>query len=243
MSCGAANAGGLDTAQRRSAACSRCAPADPGRPALGRGCGQVDRKQPTFDMDYTAVGQTTHIAARMEQLARPGSVLMDGRDAQARGRLRAGEAGRAGARQGAPDVHQRVRADRHRHAAIPAGGGRRTRSHPLRRPQCGARAASARSGPGRRGPRPGRRGGGRGRRRKNATLLRVHAPVLDRGLARSRGERDIVRQEHPIPARHRSPAHVLQHRRPRRGEPHPREGDGQGRSRSTRNSNRCCPRS
>src|SRR5262249_36490186 len=27
-------------------------------------------------MDYTAVGQTTHLAARMEQLAMPGSVLM-----------------------------------------------------------------------------------------------------------------------------------------------------------------------
>ena len=27
-------------------------------------------------MDYTAVGQTTHLAARMEQLARPGSILM-----------------------------------------------------------------------------------------------------------------------------------------------------------------------
>ena len=27
-------------------------------------------------MDYTAVGQTTHLAARMEQMARPGSVLM-----------------------------------------------------------------------------------------------------------------------------------------------------------------------
>ena len=26
-------------------------------------------------MDYTAVGQTTHLAARMEQLARPGTVL------------------------------------------------------------------------------------------------------------------------------------------------------------------------
>jgi class 3 adenylate cyclase/tetratricopeptide (TPR) repeat protein len=29
-------------------------------------------------MDYTAVGQTTHLAARMEQLARPGSTLMTG---------------------------------------------------------------------------------------------------------------------------------------------------------------------
>jgi class 3 adenylate cyclase len=27
-------------------------------------------------MDYTAVGQTTHLAARMEQLAIPGSILM-----------------------------------------------------------------------------------------------------------------------------------------------------------------------
>src|SRR4029434_6150895 len=26
-------------------------------------------------MDYTAIGQTTHLAARMEQMARPGSVL------------------------------------------------------------------------------------------------------------------------------------------------------------------------
>jgi predicted ATPase/class 3 adenylate cyclase len=30
-------------------------------------------------MDYTAVGQTTHLAARMEQLAKPGSVLITGR--------------------------------------------------------------------------------------------------------------------------------------------------------------------
>jgi class 3 adenylate cyclase/tetratricopeptide (TPR) repeat protein len=29
-------------------------------------------------MDYTAVGQTTHVAARMEQMARPGSVLLTG---------------------------------------------------------------------------------------------------------------------------------------------------------------------
>jgi class 3 adenylate cyclase len=29
-------------------------------------------------MDYTAVGERTHLAARMEQLATPGSVLMTG---------------------------------------------------------------------------------------------------------------------------------------------------------------------
>ena len=27
-------------------------------------------------MDYTAIGQTAHLAARMEQMAMPGSVLM-----------------------------------------------------------------------------------------------------------------------------------------------------------------------
>ena len=27
-------------------------------------------------MDYTAVGQTTHLAARMEQLATPGTILL-----------------------------------------------------------------------------------------------------------------------------------------------------------------------
>jgi class 3 adenylate cyclase len=27
-------------------------------------------------MDYTAVGQTTHLAARMEQMAMPGSILL-----------------------------------------------------------------------------------------------------------------------------------------------------------------------
>ena len=27
-------------------------------------------------MDYTAVGQTTHLAARMEQMAQPGTILL-----------------------------------------------------------------------------------------------------------------------------------------------------------------------
>src|SRR5216117_2810225 len=30
-------------------------------------------------MDYTAVGETTHLAARMEQMARPGSILVTAR--------------------------------------------------------------------------------------------------------------------------------------------------------------------
>ena len=41
-------------------------------------------------MDYTAVGQTTHLAARMEQLAPPGTDPADRRDPAARRGLRRG---------------------------------------------------------------------------------------------------------------------------------------------------------
>ena len=46
-------------------------------------------------MDYTAVGQTTHLAARMEQLAPPGTVRLTAETAAARRGLRRG-AGRSG---------------------------------------------------------------------------------------------------------------------------------------------------
>ena len=46
-------------------------------------------------MDYTAVGQTTHLAARMEQLADPGAILLTARDPRARRGLRAGDVARA----------------------------------------------------------------------------------------------------------------------------------------------------
>ena len=41
-------------------------------------------------MDYTAVGQTTHLAARMEQLADPGTTLLTAETLRARRGLRAG---------------------------------------------------------------------------------------------------------------------------------------------------------
>ena len=40
-------------------------------------------------MDYTAVGQTTHLAARMEQMALPGSILLTPSGAASGGRIRA----------------------------------------------------------------------------------------------------------------------------------------------------------
>ncbi len=58
-------------------------------------------------MDYTAVGQTTHLAARMEQLAEPGTIA-DDRDTLRAGRgLRRGEAAGAGAGQGLERARRR----------------------------------------------------------------------------------------------------------------------------------------
>ena len=47
-------------------------------------------------MDYTAVGQTVHLAARMEQMATPGSIMMTPDSAALSRRLRAGQADRSG---------------------------------------------------------------------------------------------------------------------------------------------------
>ena len=44
---------------------------------LGRG-GRARAIGSDLQMDYSAIGQTTHLAARMEQIARPGSVLVTG---------------------------------------------------------------------------------------------------------------------------------------------------------------------
>ena len=45
---------------------------------VGLNCGEVVVRAIGSDlhMDYTAVGQTTHLAARMEQMAMPGSILI-----------------------------------------------------------------------------------------------------------------------------------------------------------------------
>ena len=68
-------------------------------------------------MDYTAVGQTTHLAARMEQLAVPGVDPAHRRHAAAGRGLRAGQAARARARQGAERAGRGLRADRRRRGA------------------------------------------------------------------------------------------------------------------------------
>ena len=49
-------------------------------------------------MDYTAVGQTTHLAARMEQLADPGTTLLTAETLALAEGVRAGRVARARSR-------------------------------------------------------------------------------------------------------------------------------------------------
>ena len=84
-------------------------------------------------MDYTAVGQTTHLAARMEQLATPGTILLTADDPAAGRRVRAGQGPRAGAGQGAGGARRGVRAGRGERRPPPLAGGGRARADPLRR--------------------------------------------------------------------------------------------------------------
>ena len=102
-------------------------------------------------MDYTAVGQTTHLAARMEQLATPGTILLTPttlRLVEATSRSTPG----AGAGQGAARRRWRCLSwsgASWRPAAL--AGRRRTGAHPLRGPRHGAggpRQALERAGAG-----------------------------------------------------------------------------------------------
>jgi len=76
-------------------------------------------------MDYTAVGQTTHLAARMEQMATPGTILLGPATLQLRRGLRAGRGPGAGPRSRA--CRTPWRSTRHRRECLedPAPRGRR----------------------------------------------------------------------------------------------------------------------
>ena len=92
-------------------------------------------------MDYTAVGQTTHLAARMEQLADPGSDPADRRHARAGRGLRPGQAARPGAGQGLDGPGRGLRADGAGPAAVAAPGGGGAGADALRRARRRAGAA------------------------------------------------------------------------------------------------------
>ena len=76
-------------------------------------------------MDYTAVGQTTHLAGRMEQLASPGSILLTPIHPGARRGLRRGQGARSRAGQGARRARGGLRDDGGGPGADPSPGGAR----------------------------------------------------------------------------------------------------------------------
>ena len=168
-------------------------------------------------MDYSAVGQTTHLAARMEQLATPGSTRADRRDAPARRGVRRGRRRSAPSRSRAWRVRSRCSSwpavgDAH---AAPGGGG--AGAHPLR----GARRRSSTTSA-RRSTRLGAAQGqvvaarGRARRGEIASPLGVHPLAPDPGLARARVELGLLRQGQRVPARHRPLQELLPDRGARR---------------------------
>jgi class 3 adenylate cyclase len=112
-------------------------------------------------MDYTAVGDTTNLAARLQQTAPPGSILIS----EATENLVAGFFELRGVR-----GPRRARGERpHR------GGGRRGGAHAVHRAQPRARGAARRVRERARGARPGGVHRGGGRTRQVAPALRIPA--------------------------------------------------------------------
>ena len=125
-------------------------------------------------MDYTAVGQTTHLAARMEQLAAPGSIRLTADTLRlAEGYVEVKPLGPVPVK-GLERAGRGLRGHRGGDGAIAPAGGDGPWAHPVRRPRRRNRAAP--QGP-RAGPRWARSAGGDSRRARGgqvAALPRVH---------------------------------------------------------------------
>ena len=168
-------------------------------------------------MDYTAVGQTTHLAARMEQMATPG-IDPDHADDAAAGRgLRPGHAAGAGARQGAVsapvEVYELVgaRAARTRLQAAAARGLTRFVGRDSRAGGPAAGAGARRGGHGQVVALVGRAGRG-----QVAAGLGVHPLPPHPGLAGAGERLGVLRQGHALSPGHRPAQALLPGRGPRR---------------------------
>jgi class 3 adenylate cyclase len=170
-------------------------------------------------MDYTAVGQTTHLAARMEQLADPGAIVITPETlALAEGyvevkSLRAPRDLRADGSGSGPDAL--------------AGRGP-PRPHTLRGPRRRGRAPAPGPRPGRSGPRPDGCHRWRGRRGQVTAHLRVHPLTSSAGLVDSGSLVCLVRQGHQLPARDRPAEGLFQDQRLGQSPGDARQGDGAG---------------
>ena len=122
-------------------------------------------------MDYSAVGQTTHLAARMEQLATPGAILITASGAATGGGLGAGQGAGALPVRGLRDPVEVYELAGAGAGAVALAGRRGARPHSL----CGAatRTGDPAAGPGAGagGARPGGGHGRRGRRREVTAAL------------------------------------------------------------------------
>ena len=177
-------------------------------------------------MDYTAVGQTTHLAARMEQLADPGATLLTPETlALAEGFVQVTSLGPMAVKGLAAPVEvyelTGISAARSRLQAAAARGlsrfvGRDAEIEQLRRA-----VDQARQGRGQVAAVVGGPGVGKSR----LTFELTHSHRL-RGLADSPGRRGVLRQGHELPARDRPAQELFPYRRPREPPRDPGKGDG-----------------
>jgi class 3 adenylate cyclase len=156
-------------------------------------------------MDYTAVGQTTHLAARMEQMAAVGSILMTTDTLRlAEGYIEVKPVGPVNVKGlGDPiDVCELMSVSA---AKARLQARRRSWAHTLRRTRCRARAALPRAAACRHWSWTGggdrRRGGGG----QVTDPLRVHPLTSHAGLAHARGHLGLLRQGDELPARGNRP--------------------------------------
>ena len=173
------------------------------RVGLNAGAVVVRAIDSSLHMDYTAVGQTTHLAARHGADGQAGLGAHHGGDPAAGRRVRPGQSAGPRRGQGAGGPCGGVRAGRCRlHPDAPAGvcG---PWAHPFRRAAGGVRGLAP--GPGARWhqPRPGRGGHWGARGGQDPPGLRVHPLPSHPRLARARKQLGLLRQGHRLPPRAR----------------------------------------
>ncbi len=179
-------------------------------------------------MDYTAVGQTTHLAARMEQLAPPGTVRLTGETVRlAEGYVEVRSLGPIPVK-GLPDPIEifeltgagtaRTRLQAAALRGLTRFVGRDAEVEHLRRV-----LGQAGAGRGQVVAIVGEAGSG-----QVAAHLRVHPLPSGAGLADPGGLVRLLRQGHQLPARDRPAQGLLQDRRPGRSPGDARQGAGAG---------------
>ena len=177
-------------------------------------------------MDYTAVGQTTHLAARMEQLADPGATLLTPETlALAEGFVQVTSLGPMAVKGLAAPVEvyelTGISAARSRLQAAATRGLSRFVGRDAEIEQLHRAVEHARQGRGQVAAVVGGPGVGKSR----LTFELTHSHQLEGWLILQAGAR-VLRQGHELPPRDRPAQELFPYRRPREPPRDPREGDG-----------------